>query len=192
MATRTGRGRIGRALVGLLGVGIATVAVALPGAAQADGCRATIDGIDVRTAHSPKSAIRVDADATVVVSGEAPGPITSYAVDLVFGPFSFRGAEGTVASGETGYTTTVDVADYARYGVGLYRVEGRTTGTVCEEWTYVEIVGRSPLATVAGGAGAAATVAGLAGMGATAAAAATARSAAGAAGSSTVGTGGAS
>lgn len=187
MTPRAHRHLVGRVLVGLAGAGLALAAVALPGAAQTGGCTATIDGIDVRTAHSPKSAIRVDADASVVVSGQAPGPITGYEVDLVFGPFSFRGADGTVASGETGYTTTVDVADYARYGVGLYRVEGRTTGTVCEEWTYVEITGRNPLATVAGGVGAAATAAGLAGLAATAAGAAKARAAATAATTTTSG-----
>jgi len=158
--------------VALAGVLVSVLGLALAGPAGAqessDGCTATIDGVDVRDGQSAKSPIRVDADATIVVSGQAPGPITGYEVDLSFGPFSFRGASGTVASGETSYTTTVDVADYARYGVGLYRVEGRTLGTPCEEWTYVEVTGRSPLTTVAGLVGTAAAVGGVAGMAAAA------------------------
>ncbi|HSL59348.1 MAG TPA: hypothetical protein VK866_15985 [Acidimicrobiales bacterium] len=180
-----------RLLIGTVGILTAVVAVTLPATAQS-GCTATIDGIDVTTAHSPKSAIRVDADATIAVAGQAPGPITGYQVDMVFGPFSFTAADGTVTGGDTGYSTTVDVGDYARFGVGLYRVEGRTTGTVCDEWTYVEVVGRSPLSTLAGAIGAGAAIAGLTGMATAATGAAKAgRAAAGASTTSTAsGTGG--
>jgi len=170
-----------RLVIGTVGILTALVAVTLPATAQS-GCTATIDGVDVSTARTAKSAIRVDADATIAVAGQAPGPITGYQVDMIFGPFSFAAAEGAVSSGDSGYSTMVDVGDYARFGVGLYRVEGRTTGTVCDEWTYVEVVGRSPLTTVAGGIGAAATVAGLAGMAAAAIGAGTAGATAGAAG----------
>lgn len=134
--------------------------------AQADGggCRATIDGVDASTARSAGSAIEVDADANVFVVVDAPGPITGYSVDLGFGPFGFRASEGTVSGNETSTTMTVDVSSYARYGVGLYRVDARTTGTVCDEIIWVKVTGRNPLTTVAGVGGALFAGAGLAGL----------------------------
>ena len=55
---------------------------------------------------------------------------------------------------------TVDVGDYARYGVGLYRIEGETIGTPCTGWAYVNVTGPFPLFTVAGAVGGVLTVAG--------------------------------
>lgn len=134
------------------------------GAQVTGGCSATIDGQDVGSARSASSAISVGAEDTIVVSGSAPGPITGYKVYLSVGGRRFEAASGTVADQKTTYTTTVNVADYARYGVGLYRVEGDTTGTVCSTWAYVKVTGRSPLTTVAGVAGATAAGLGLFGM----------------------------
>ena len=136
-----------------------------PSAAQVTGgCTATIDGQDVGAARSARSAIEVDADATVTVTGTAPGPITGYTVYLSYAGIRFPAAEGDVTDGATSYTTTVDVADYTRYGVGLYRVEADTTGTECSTWAYVNVTGSSPLTTVAGVAAATMATAGLFGM----------------------------
>lgn len=128
------------------------------------GCTATIDGQDAGSAQSVASAITVEQGRTVVVRGTAPGPITGYQVFLVFGPARIPAASGTVANGETSYTTTVNVADYATYGVGLYRAEGETTGTPCTGWAYIKVTGRSPFTTVAGAAATAMLVGGFAGM----------------------------
>ena len=128
------------------------------------GCSATIDGRDVDAARSVRSAIEVGADDTIVVSGQAPGPITGYDLYLAFAGIRFPAASGSVDSGDTSYTRTVDIADYAAYGVGLYRVEGETTGTPCSAWGYVKVTGRFPLFTAAGAAGAVMTAAGAAGI----------------------------
>lgn len=128
------------------------------------GCSATVNGQDADTARSARSAIVVDADDTIVVTGQAPGPITGYDIHLTFAGIRIPAASGTVGSGETSYTRSVDVADYAVYGVGLYRVEGETRGTVCTGWAYVKVTGRFPLFTVAGAAGAVLTGAGAIGM----------------------------
>lgn len=147
---------------GTLGLG-ATPTAAAPGQISG-GCTASIDGQDAGSAQSVGSAITVEEGRTVVVRGTAPGPITGYQVFLVFGPARIPAASGTVANGETSYTTTVDVGRYATYGVGLYRAEGETTGTPCTGWAYIKVTGRSPLTTVAGAAATAMLLGGFAGM----------------------------
>lgn len=128
------------------------------------GCSATIAGQSLDGARSVRTAIEVPSDATITVTGTAPGPITGYSVHLVFGPARVQAASGTVDDGSTTWSGSLNVADYATYGVGLYRIEGETTGTPCTAWGYVKVTGGNPLTTVAGATGAALTVAGLAGM----------------------------
>jgi hypothetical protein len=139
--------------------------VAPPADAQVTGgCSATIAGQDVATAHNARNAITVGADDTIVVTGIAPGPITGYKVFLTFGPTRVQVADGVVSDGGNTWTSTVDVADYATFGVGLYRIEGETTGTPCTGWAYVKVTGRFPLFTVAGAVGGVLAAAGAVGM----------------------------
>lgn len=134
------------------------------GAQVTGGCSATIDGQDVGAARSARSAIEVDADDSVELVGTAPGPITGYEVALTFGPVTIPAGDGTVDDQDTTYRKTVEVSDYATYGVGLYRIEGRTTGTECTTWAYVKVTGKNPLTTVAGAVGATLAVGGAIGM----------------------------
>ena len=162
-----GRRRLPRLLAAAGAVAVVVAATAGPGPADAQvtgGCTATVNGQDVGAARSASSAIEVDVDDTVQVVGTAPGPIDGYQVDLTFGPASFTAADGTVDDEDTTYTEVVEISDYATYGVGLYRVEGTTTGTPCSTWAYVKVTGRNPLTTVAGIVGAVLTVGGVAGM----------------------------
>lgn len=141
--------------------------VLFPGTAASQltgGCSATIDGQDAESAQNVRSAIVVDEAATVLVRGTAPGPISTYKVYLTFAGVRIPAAEGTVSNNESSYTTTINVSDYAKYGVGAYRVEGETTGTVCTGWAYVKVVGRFPLTTVAGITGSLFAVLGLLGL----------------------------
>ena len=167
MAPTHRRRAVPRALAAVGALAVVVAATAGPGPADAQvtgGCTATINGQDVGAARSASSAIEVDVDDTVVVVGTAPGPIDTYEVLLTFGPASFTAADGTVDDGDTTYTGDAVIADYATYGVGIYRVEGRTTGTECSTWAYVKVTGRNPLTTVAGVVGAVLTVGGVAGM----------------------------
>lgn len=158
-ATRVVRVVAAAALVG------ATSFVAPPADAQVTGgCSATIAGQDVDSAHNARNAISVGADESIVVTGTAPGPITGYKVFMTFGPARVQVADGEVTDGGNTWTSTVDVADYATYGVGLYRIEGETTGTPCTGWGYVKVTGKFPLFTVAGAVGGVLAVAGAAGM----------------------------
>ena len=166
--TRRSSTALRRALVALGAATVVMGATMGPGPADAQvtgGCTATINGQDVNGARSASTAIEVDVDDTVAYVGTAPGPITSYAVDLTIGPASFTAAEDTVDGGDTSFSGDAVVSDYATYGVGLYRVEGRTTGTECSAWAYVKVTGKNPLTTVAGIVGATFVCGGLIGMG---------------------------
>jgi hypothetical protein len=159
------RGALARAVVAVALLAGTVVLLPRPAGAQVTGgCSATIDGQDVNAAQNVRSAIVVDESSTVVVRGVAPGPIDSYKVYLTFAGIRIPAAEGTTSATDNSYTTTVDVATFARYGVGVYRVEGETTGTVCTGWAYVKVTGRFPLTTVAGIVGSLLVLLGLFGL----------------------------
>jgi hypothetical protein len=86
----------------------------------------------------------------------------------------FTGFPWTASSGaDTGssWQGTVDIAKYATYGVGLYKVVGESSGPgACSGAAFVKVTGKNPLGTVAGAGAAAATALGLVGIAAAAAA----------------------
>lgn len=170
-----------RKRLALLGaMGAATAVVTFPylvdpaGAAQITGpCTATLAGVSANDARSPDTAVYVDYNNRVEVVGTMPsGPVT-YHVGLEFADFTWTVKDGT--SDGASWSNTIDVADYATYGVGLYKVSASSTNAAGEQCTavgYVEVGGKSPLTTVAGLAGV-----GAVGVGALALGAATARAA---------------
>ena len=129
-----------------------------------EGCEATLAGEDVgsRSSTDINDAIEVGAKDTVSVSGTSDAPIDGYRVEMEF----FGGISWEVAADDTegnSWSDEVDVADYARYGVGLYRVRAVTTGEgACSGAVLVEITGKSPLTTAAGIGGIVVGVGGLA------------------------------
>jgi len=148
--------------------GLATLAVGpMAAPAHADitgGCTVTLNGIDAKTAHSPGTAIEVNEGDTLRIVGTAPGPITGYTTTMKYGLFSYKAKSGVVTGDDTTWNGSVKIGDYTRFGVGLYRVDGASTGTVCTGWAYININGPFPLTTAAGAAAGIATIAGVAGM----------------------------
>jgi hypothetical protein len=70
--------------------------------------------------------------------------------------------------GDTQWSSTVNVNDYAWLGAGLYKVSGTATlsdGSTCSGAALINVT-RNPLTTVAGGVATAATAAGVVGVGA--------------------------
>jgi len=128
------------------------------------GCSVTVNGKDASSAHNASSAIEVGENDTVTVVGNAPGPITGDTVKMKIGPIKFTAREETTDGTDTTWPGQVKVSDYAKYGVGLYRVEGASTGTVCTGWVYIKVTGKFPLTTAAGATATVLTVAGAAGM----------------------------
>lgn len=150
------------AAVMLLGLG----AFAVPAGAAVDGgCTVTINGVNVDKAHSPGTAFEFSEDEVVRVVGTSSAPVESYDIDMVYGLFTYPAKSGSPTGDDTVWASEVEVGDYTRYGVGIYRVEGSSTGAApCSGWAYITITGPFPLATVAGGTAALLTVVGVAGM----------------------------
>jgi len=126
-----------------------------PAAADVTGpCTATMNGVDVNTIDTPGTALEVPHDGTVSIDVVSSGAITSHTVKLEpIGGLGFTADEGTDEG--NGWRGTVNVADYAKYGVGVYKVTGSATGPGgCSGTAFVKVTGKSPLSTAAGAAGA--------------------------------------
>lgn len=151
-------------------LGITAAVVVLPaataGAIVTGPCTGTIKGVDVsdRSATSPKDAIEVGGKEDVVVGATSQQKIERYKVQLEFAGVRWTVGKGTTT--DTSWSKTVNVAHYARYGVGLYKVHGVSEGAAACDGAALVKVGGSPLGTIAGLAGI-----GLAGLGAATAAA---------------------
>lgn len=165
MKRRTRRVLVAAALVWALTL---TFSATLPAAADIRGpCTATIAGVDVNQADSPGTAVEVDQHSQVPVFMQATrgARFASHSISLEFAGLSWEVSSGQDDSDQ--WTDTVNVGDYAKYGVGIYKVQGSAilspTGT-CSGAAYVKVVGRNPLTTVAGAAAAGATAVGAAGL----------------------------
>ncbi|GMU77530.1 MAG: hypothetical protein AMXMBFR46_03290 [Acidimicrobiia bacterium] len=154
--------------VGLVPLAVLALGMlAAPAGAQdsiSGGCTVRFNGVDARKGHSPSSAFEYDEGDVIKVVGTAPGPITGYDVFMKYGFLRYKAKSGTVTGQKTTWTGTADVDDYAKFGVGLYRAEGASTGTVCRGWAYIKINGPVPLATAAGAGAAVVALVGVAGM----------------------------
>lgn len=157
--------RVRRRWIGALAAaGIAfavSAADAAPASAEVSGpCQGTIKGVDVAPLSSSDigDAIEVGKTETVTVGATAGGEIDRYKIQL-----AFAGVNWTVAKGEadgSSWSKTVNVGDYARYGVGLYKVSGVSSGVSCTGAALVKVDG-SPFGSVAGIVGAALSVVGV-------------------------------
>jgi hypothetical protein len=135
-----------------------------PAWAEVDGnCEATIKGVDVRGRSSTNAgdAIDVDDNEVVTVAMTSSAGFASHKIDL-----EIAGVRRTVSSktddGDTQWSGSVNVKDYAWAGAGLYKVIGSATlsdGTSCSGAALIDVK-RNPLTTVAGGAAAATTAVG--------------------------------
>jgi hypothetical protein len=121
-------------------------------------CSASIAGVDVAglDPNDPGDAIDVDYEDDVVVSMSSSEGFRSHTIELEFARYLNGDAtvEDREDAGETSFTKTVDVSDWAWAGVGLYKVKGKATltdGTTCKGAALIDVGGRHPLITIAGG-----------------------------------------
>jgi hypothetical protein len=147
----------------VLGLAVASWLWALAGgaAAQVSGpCTAAMNDVDVNQISTPGTALEVPYDGTIKVQVESQAPVTGQKVAL-----EFAGVRWTVWSGTdtgTSWAHTMNIATYAKYGVGLYKVVGESAGTnACTGTAFVRVTGKSPLTTIAGIASAVVGVIGL-------------------------------
>lgn len=140
------------------------IGASMAGAQISGPCTATMNGANVNSISTSGSALQVPSNGSVSINFQSTGPITGHEVFLEF----IGGIKWKVASGSddgNSWSDSVAVANYAKYGVGLYRVTGQTQGGgACSGAAFVRVTGKNPLTTAAGAAGAAASVIGLAGM----------------------------
>lgn len=131
----------------------AALLLPLPASSSINGpCSASIAGASVkdRSGTDPGDAIRVAKDAQVAVQMSAASAISQLKVQISFAGFHWTVKSGS-ASG-TSWSRTLDVGDYAKWGVGLYQVTGVSSGPglQCSGTALVRVEG-SPLTTPAGG-----------------------------------------
>jgi hypothetical protein len=145
---------------------LATAAILAPSAAAdiSGSCTASINGQNVkgRGTGAFSDAITVEKDAVVPVAMSAGSEISHLKIQI-----EFAGMRWTVRdkpSHGTSWSNDVKVKNYAKYGVGLYKVIGSSSGGVsCSGSALVKVKG-NPLSTVAGIVGLVSALAGLAGV----------------------------
>jgi hypothetical protein len=131
-----------------------TAALVAPQAALAEiegPCQATVAGQNVATRDTSATGdpIEVREEARVPVTMTSRRPITNLTVEIEFAGLSWEVHDEPTEG--TSWARTVDVGDYSKYGVGLYKVVGTSDGQgfSCTGSALIEVDG-SPLTTVAG------------------------------------------
>ncbi|MGH3132432.1 MAG: hypothetical protein ACRDNY_01590 [Gaiellaceae bacterium] len=148
---------------------VAALVVAPEAAARIEGpCTATIAGRDVITRDTGafSDSIRIDRDDLASVTMGADEPIDRLEVELEFA--GIRWTVHDLESTGNSWASEVPVADYAEYGIGLYKVVASSTGAgfTCEAAALVKVEGETldPLTTIAGAIGLALAIFGLFGV----------------------------
>lgn len=152
-----------RMVVSLLSLFVFAIAgvlwlAALASAQVVGPCTATINGVNAASASSPQTAIAVSKDQSIAITVNGPAKFTGHSVALEFAGFKWTVSQQT--DDAKSWSDSVDVAKYAKYGVGLYKVVGVSAGNPCSGAAYVNVKG-SPLSTAAGAGAAASTVIGV-------------------------------
>jgi len=136
-----------------LGLAWALASVRTASAEITGPCGATLNGVDVAGVNSGSRSddIAVSEHGTVPIVMTSATGFRSHKIQL-----EFAGRRWTVSNqkddGSKTFSDSVNVDDYATYGVGLYKVVGVATltdGSKCSGAATVD-VGGNPLATVAG------------------------------------------
>jgi hypothetical protein len=132
-------------------------------ATNSGACSYSLNGSSSKLYSTPDSALHVTKDQKLSVSGTSPSRFRRYEVDLQYAMFTFKVAEGE-PDGNT-FSREVNIADYAKYGAGTYKVvsNANTDGGACAADGYI-FVAESPLETIGGIVAAGATAVGAAGV----------------------------
>ena len=156
---------------------VALAAIALPAATANAGisgpCSASLAGTNVAGSGTGATAkpIVVGHDSSVPIVMSASGQLTHVRIELQFAGISWVVKDKVVRTPV--YRDTIPVKNYARYGVGLYKVSGVGSGPglSCSGSALVKVEG-NPLTSIAGIGGMGAALLGavgvfVAGLGAT-------------------------
>ncbi|MHB8059972.1 MAG: hypothetical protein ACYDHO_03980 [Gaiellaceae bacterium] len=143
-------------------------AIVVPSAAAeiSGPCQATINGQSVKDQGTGALAdpITVENDAVVPVAMSAGSQISHLKIQIQFAGMSWTVRDK--ASHGKSWSNDVKVKNYAKWGVGLYKVVGSSSGGVsCSGSALVKVKG-NPLTTVAGLVGLVSALLGIGGIGA--------------------------
>jgi len=116
------------------------------------------------SSSNASDAIEVKEHTAVPVTMQSAEGITHLRVQIEFAGFRWTVRDEPTSG--TSWQNTVPVDDYAKYGVGLYKVIGQSMGPAgtCSGSALVKVAG-NPLKTVAGAAAAGITALGVVGLG---------------------------
>jgi len=144
---------------------IAAIVVPSAAAEISGPCNATINGQNVKNQGTGAFAdpITVQNDAIVPVAMSASSQISHLKIQIQFAGFSWTVRDK--ASHGKSWSSDVKVKNYAKWGVGLYKVVGSSGGVSCTGSALVKVKG-NPLTIVAGIVGLVAALMGLGGIGA--------------------------
>jgi hypothetical protein len=122
-----------------------------PAVAQAaSSCAVEIGGKSLALADQPERAIPVDAHGSVLVVGGSPVQVSSVDVAISVWPFPPAVISLDPPAPTQLWAGELPVAEYSRFGAGLYQVAATTDVPGCEVRGWVNVTGRSPLETPAG------------------------------------------
>jgi hypothetical protein len=123
-------------------------------------CALLVEGVDATSVDTPQSALEVGQleplNLTVETTAAAENP--EIQVEMA----GLRWSLSQPVPREGGWEGMIQLQEFAWAGVGLYKVIARNTGPgACFAFAFIDVGGRPPLSTVAGGLGVAATLVGL-------------------------------
>jgi hypothetical protein len=142
------------ALLPILAAAVVSILGTAPAVAQtAPICVVEIGGHSLALADRPELAIPVDAHSSVLVVGGSAVPVTS--VDVAISVWPFPPALIALDPPEPTqlWAGELPVAEYSRFGAGLYQVAATTDVADCAVRGWVNVTGRSPLETPVGWVG---------------------------------------
>jgi hypothetical protein len=122
------------------------VPVAAPASAEVNGpCQVTVNGQDVGplSSSSTGDAIKVHKDDVLTVVMTTATGFASHKIDLELAGFKIA-LQDKPDSGDKQWSGTANVHDYARFGVGLYKIVGEghlSDGSVCTGAVLIEVQG---------------------------------------------------
>lgn len=145
-------------------VAIGLVAVSSAAASISGPCKAGIAGVDVGPLSSTSAgdAIRVGKNDVVPVTMSSASGISH--LKIVLSLAGFHWVVRDAPTNGSSWSRSVNVNDYARWGVGLYQLTGESAGASACSGTALIRIGGNPLTTIAGGAGLGLGVVGLIGL----------------------------
>lgn len=127
------------------------------------GCVATVGGANANDIDTPGTALDVDYADDVPVTMTSPLPLASHRVQMEWTGLRWTVSDQADNGTDTSWSDTVAVSDYAKYGVGIYKIWAvgeQVGGAECEGEIYVNVTNKSPISTPVGAAAAAAAAAG--------------------------------